>query len=232
MRKKTVILLSGGLDSAANLAFSHHRAEVDGSPLLALTADYGQRAAPAEIRAAQVFARYYDVPHQVVDLKWLGALGGSALTETSLKLPHLERAQLNERLVTEDSARSVWVPNRNGVLIHVAAAYAERLQAHQVLVGFNVEEAATFPDNSLDYLERVNQALELSTATHIQVFSYTVQWNKNQIVSELKKLPRRFPFETVWSCYEGSFSPCLACESCQRLSRAISELAPEVSSVI
>jgi 7-cyano-7-deazaguanine synthase len=104
--------------------------------------------------------------------------------------------------------------------VHVAASFAERLRAEQVVVGFNVEEAATFPDNSVEYINRVNWALALSTLTHVRLFSYTVNWNKVQIVQELKELNPRFPFEEVWSCYESGPAPCEKCESCQRLARA------------
>ena len=104
---------------------------------------------------------------------------------------------------------------------HAAAAYAERLGAEQVVVGFNREEAATFSDNSADYLQRVTHALDLSTANHVKVFCYTLDWDKKQIVAELKKLPKPFPFENVWSCYGGGDAPCGICESCQRLARAL-----------
>src|SRR5205807_1659510 len=138
-----------------------------------------------EIEAASKLASYYQVPHQVVDLSWLGEIGGSALTQSSTEVPQLQKDELDNLKVTHQSARSVWVPNRNGVLIHVAAAFAERMGAEQVLVGFNVEEAATFPDNSVEYLNRVTAALAYSTANQVQVFSYTSAWNKKQIVSEL-----------------------------------------------
>ena len=218
-----VALLSGGLDSAANLAFC----DFEKKSVLALTINYGQRAAARELKAAQSLCEYYGVEHRVVDLPWLGVLGGNSLTDDSRVMPEHSRAQLDEPAATRKSADAVWVPNRNGVLIHVAGAYAERRGASEVIVGFNREEAATFPDNSLEYIRRVNAALALSTATGVEVRSYTVDWDKARIVSELRKLPRPFPFERLWSCYFGSDRPCGKCESCGRLARA---LAPPLSS--
>jgi len=218
MRQPSVILLSGGLDSAANLAFCREHDE----PVLALTIRYGQRAAEREVRAARDLCETYGVEHQTIDLSWLGALGGSSLTEGALTVPELKTSQLDDLSVIRDTAKSVWVPNRNGVLINVAAAWAERRKAKRVVVGFNREEATTFPDNSVDFLNRATRALELSTANHVEVFCYTADLDKREIVRELEKLSNPFPFEKVWSCYMGEEKACGRCESCQRLSRALS----------
>lgn len=219
IKSNSVVLLSGGLDSAANLAFAHAHGD---KPVLALTARYGQRAANQEITAAKSLCRYYDIRHEEVDLSWLGRLGGSSLTEGSLGVPTLGTNQLDDLSVIRDTARSVWVPNRNGVLINAAAAWAERLGASRVIVGFNLEEATTFPDNSMDFLARSSRALELSTANHVDVFTYTGEWDKRRIVAELRKLTSpKFPFELLWSCYHGGEKPCGQCESCRRLARAV-----------
>jgi 7-cyano-7-deazaguanine synthase len=208
--------LSGGLDSSANLALCH---ALD-KPILALTVDYGQRAAKKEIQAAKKLCSHYKVKHEVLDLPWLGDLGGSALTDSKKSMPHLEPYQLDQAELTQETARSVWVPNRNGVLISAAAAYAESLDAQQVVVGFNREEAATFPDNSTEFLRRSSEALVLSTATAVRVFCYTDQLDKREIVAKLRETDPEFPFDLVWSCYEGKEKPCGQCESCRRFKRA------------
>lgn len=213
----SVVLLSGGLDSSANLALAVERDSV----VLALTADYGQRAFSRELEAAREFARYYGVRHEVVDLRWLGRLGGSALTEASRAMPSPGSSQLDDRAICEESARAVWVPNRNGVFLNVAAAWAERMGAARVVLGFNREEAATFPDNSGAFLRAASAALEFSTGGRVQAFSYTTEMDKREIVRALVGLSRPFPFERVWSCYEGEARPCLRCESCRRLERAM-----------
>jgi len=137
-------------------------------------------------------------------------------------MPRLGAQDLDDLEVTQATAKGVWVPNRNGIFIHVAAALAERSDAVQVVVGFNREEAATFPDNSAEYMHRVSRALELSTANHVRVASYTVDWDKFRIVAEMRKIVEKpFPFELLWSCYEGKERPCGGCESCRRLARAL-----------
>ncbi len=215
-RLRTVVLLSGGLDSAANLAIADHFDR----PVLALTVDYGQRAAGPEIRAARKLAEYYGVTHRVLELKWLGELGGSALTQSSIGIPEPASARLDDLKSASETAKAVWVPNRNGVLINAAAALAESLGAQQVVVGFNKEEAATFPDNSSQFLGTSNLALKYSTAGKVKLACYTDMMVKTEIVEALRNLPKPFPFESVWSCYHGGESMCRKCESCKRFFRA------------
>lgn len=220
MGERAVVLLSGGLDSAANLALSQERFQDE--LVLALTACYGQRAEKNEVRASLDLSNYYQVRHETLSLPWLGALGGGALTDSKQEVPRMDPKFLDQASVTQETARQVWVPNRNGVLINVAAAYAERWGAEKIIVGFNSEEARTFPDNSLAYLDRITESLALSTRTRVKVVSYTAEWDKRRIVSELRKLLRSFPFDKIWSCYLGGKAPCRVCESCQRLARAVS----------
>jgi len=220
----SVILLSGGLDSSANLAFACAR----DTAVLALHADYGQRAEASEWKAAERLAAYYGVRLEKLDLRWLGALGGSSLTERARAVPELAASELDELPRIRETAQAVWVPNRNGVLIQAAAAYAERLGARRVVVGFNREEATTFPDNTQDFLERSTHALELSTRNGVEVHCYTTAWDKTEIIENLKSLPKRFPHELVWSCYHSGEAPCGKCESCGRRARALASAGIEV----
>jgi 7-cyano-7-deazaguanine synthase len=218
MKFPSVILLSGGLDSAANLALCSLRDQ----PVLALTVDYGQRAARQEFGAASRLAAHFGVPHQTLDLRWLGGLGGSSLTDSKQSVPELERSQLDTLQVIQETARSVWVPNRNGVLIQAAAAYSEVIGAARVVVGFNREEGTTFPDNTQAFLDASSHALSYSTrAGSVSVHCYTTALDKREIVATLRGLERPFPFELLWSCYHGGDRPCGRCESCQRLKRAL-----------
>lgn len=215
-RKKSVVLLSGGLDSAVNLAWCVMKDE----PVLALTVNYGQRAAQREFEAARRLSDHFKVPHLGLSLEWLGALGGSALTDPKLQMPDLKRSELDSEKAFA-TKKAVWVPNRNGVLIQVAASFAESRGADQVVVGFNAEEAKTFPDNSTEFMEASSRALEYSTANQVRVKCYTDHLTKTEFVTALRSVMPDFPFDLVWSCYEGGPSPCLRCESCNRLARAL-----------
>ncbi|MBI2900019.1 MAG: 7-cyano-7-deazaguanine synthase QueC [Planctomycetes bacterium] len=203
---KGVAILSGGLDSTVSLAVATRRMKV----VLALTFDYGQRAARREREAAARIARHYRVPHAVVATPWLRDITKSALVNRAARLPEHE--------MSERSARAVWVPNRNGCFIEIAAAHAEWLGAERLVTGFNREEAATFPDNSAAYVRAVNRALSYSTANGVQVVSFTANLDKSAIL----RLGRRLgaPIGYVWPCYEGGKAWCRRCESCLRSIRA------------
>jgi 7-cyano-7-deazaguanine synthase len=206
---KGVAILSGGLDSAVSLAAAVRRMDV----VLALTFDYGQRAARRERLAAAAIARRFRIPHRVIALPWLAGITRTALVDRRAALP---LGELSER-----SAKAVWVPNRNGIFIEIAAAHAESLGASRLVTGFNREEAATFPDNSPAYVEAVNRALSYSTATGVRVVSYTAGLDKRGIV----RLGRRLavPLAKVWPCYEGGRAWCRRCESCLRSLRALAD---------
>lgn len=204
---KGVAILSGGLDSTVSLAAAARRMDV----VLALTFDYGQRAARREREASARIACRYGVPHRVVGIPWLAPLTRTALVNRKARLP---RREMSER-----SAKAVWVPNRNGVFIEVSAAHAESLGATRLVTGFNREEAATFPDNSPAYVRAVNRALSFSTANGVRVVSFTGGLDKRAIV----RLGRRLgaPLDLIWPCYEGGRAWCRECESCLRSLRAL-----------
>ena len=98
---------------------------------------------------------------------------------------------------------------------------SDLIGASRVLVGFNREEGATFPDNTRAFMDSLNASLDYSTRGKVRVESLTVDWNKLEIVSELHRLARPFPFEKVWSCYFAGENLCGKCESCQRFIRAV-----------
>lgn len=208
-----VVLLSGGLDSAVNLA----AAAAAGPVALALTFDYGQMAANREIEAAAAMALRYGVEHKIIRTPWLSSIS-SALTDRRLVMPEPETGDLDDPAAAIDSAAAVWIPNRNGVFVNVAAALAEQTGASDVVAGFNAEEAATFPDNGPDYVDAANRALVFSTQARVRIVCYTLELDKAAIV----RLGRRLgaPLDLVWACYRGGVSMCGRCESCRRLARA------------
>lgn len=214
MRPTSIVLLSGGLDSA--LAFAVAQRETD--ILFALTFDYGQRAATRENAAAAAICAKFDIGHKTVALPFFTELPGHPLFDTSAALPQPRTDQLGDTAFTRQSAKAVWVPNRNGIFLNVAAGLAEAGLADCLYVGFNAEEAATFPDNSEGFIKATNKALSFSTLRHIEVIAPPLTLNKSEILKNL--LESDFPLSLVWSCYEGGERMCGLCESCQRLRRA------------
>jgi 7-cyano-7-deazaguanine synthase len=212
---KTVVLLSSGLDSTVNL---YQSLKVD-TVQLALTFDYGQRASKQEIRYAKEICEINGIAHKTVDLRWFRDFTNTSLVSRFSEVPkNIEIDNLNE---CHQTAKSVWVPNRNGIMIHIAAGFAEGLGADEIIVGFNKEEAATFPDNTQEFLDTLNASFQYSTLSQIRVKCYTTHMNKTEIVRLGKEL--NVPFSKVWSCYLDGDKPCGTCESCLRLKRALKE---------
>jgi 7-cyano-7-deazaguanine synthase len=213
--KRSVVLLSGGLDSTVALACALRETLV----VLCLTFDYGQRAAAREVAAAAAIARHYGVPHRTVALPFLGEITSTALVNRKAAVPAPDPRDLRNSTVAHQTARAVWVPNRNGVFVNVAAAFAEALGAGVVVTGFNREEGETFPDNSATFVAAANRALGLSTLRGVKLVSYTQQLDKAEIAALGRRL--NIPWPLIWSCYHGEDEPCGRCESCLRLAAAL-----------
>jgi 7-cyano-7-deazaguanine synthase len=206
-----VVLLSGGLDSAAAVALAP---DVGCGPAAALFFDYGQHAARKEEIAARSIAGFYHIPFERIELPWMARLSKSALVAGAGEPPRWSADRLDE-----EAPRAVWVENRNGILINIAAFCAAERGWDAIVVGFNREEAVAFPDNSEEYVDRVNRALELSLRRVVRVVAPTLGMTKREIVE--RALAFDFPWELLWSCYGGGNLPCGSCESCIRLKRAV-----------
>jgi len=215
--KKSIVLLSGGLDSSVCLAKAIKETQV----VLCLTFDYGQQAAKKEIAAASAMSKHYQVNHQVVILPFLKEITKTALVATNVEIPRPASNDLDNYDKARLSAVEVWVPNRNGIFISIGAAYAESLNCDLIVAGFNREEAQTFPDNSEEFVTAVNQTLNFSTLNHVRVVSYTQKLNKKEIALLAREL--NIPWQYLWSCYRGEETRCGRCESCLRFQRALAE---------
>lgn len=213
--KKSVVLLSGGMDSSVNLLAAKAESEI----VLALTFDYGQRAAPKEQQMAARLASSLRIPHKVLSLPFFKELGRSSLVDTQKTVPTGKSVSIDDMTVSLETAKSVWVPNRNGIFLNIAAGFAESLNADWVVPGFNKEEASTFPDNSDSFLKATTVALSFSTANHVKVKCFTTDLNKTEIVELGNRL--KMDWSMIWPCYFNYDQWCGQCESCQRSNRAL-----------
>lgn len=214
---KSVVLLSGGLDSTVAMAAAMQDSQIT----LALTFDYGQRAAEREAEAAASIARHYRLQHRVMEIDFIKEITNTSLVNKDMVVPTLTLDGLDDELITRETASQVWVPNRNGLFINIAAAFAESMGCGQVVVGFNAEEGTTFPDNTPEYMAAASSALAYSTQNGVIVVSPTVMITKPAMVALGRQL--NIPFHLIWSCYHGAQRMCGECESCLRLKRAMQQ---------
>lgn len=214
---RVVSLLSAGLDSAVNTWYAKRHHDLN----LVLTVDYGQRAASAEIRCASKIASYLNVDHKIIDLKWFREIGKSALLDEKKSIPIDSEVAISNLRISHITAEKVWVPNRNGVLMNIAGAFAESIDADAIVVGFNKEEAATFPDNTQDFLNQTTSAFTYSTRNKVKAISFTTDLHKNAIVK--MGMSMNVDWSMIWPCYFNGNKWCGQCESCQRSLRALNE---------
>jgi 7-cyano-7-deazaguanine synthase len=221
-KKKAVAVLSGGLDSTvATAVFRDYQ-------IHALTFDYGQRGAEMEIKAASKVCLELGAEHTVIKLPWLAELGGSSLTSEA-DIPEPTEEELDDKDICDETARSVWVPGRNIVFTAIATSFAESLGSSIIIVGWDLEEAVTFPDNSKEFLNAFNHVLEVGSFDKIKIEAPLIEMNKLEIVKLGNNIMA--PLELSYSCYKGFKEHCGVCESCMRRIRAFKNAEVEDKTV-
>lgn len=197
----SVLLLSGGLDSAVMLAL-----EVDsgGNPVC-LSFDYGQRHR-RELESARELAHYYRCFHEVAVLP-AGLFAGSALTGTG-NVPHAHYDDATQRLTV--------VPNRNAVFLSLGAALAASRGLSRVLYAAHAGDRAVYPDCRAEFVEAIDAALRLACGVGVE--APLLRKDKRAIVTLGRELS--VPFDLTWTCYEGGDEPCGECGSCRERTEA------------
>ncbi len=204
---KSVVLLSGGLDSVVSLGAFRDKYNIE----LALTFDYGHKSAQDEISASKKICEYYNVKHKIIKLDWLKEITKTALVS--------DKEVPDSGFGTSESAESVWVPNRNGLFLNIAASFADSFGFDYILFGANKDEGATFPDNTEEFRAEISKVFEKSTLKHPKVAAPLINCSKDDIVRIA--IENSVPLEFVRSCYNGGNRHCGACESCNHLKQAL-----------
>ncbi len=201
--KKTVVLLSGGLDSSTCLA----QAISDGFEVVALSITYGQRHIK-ECESAKAIAKHFNVKqHFFLDIN-LSSWGGSALT-SDIPVPS---DGISEGIPV------TYVPGRNTIFIASAMSLAESVGAASVYLGINAVDYSGYPDCRPEYLDAYQSLSNLSSkmaieGNPIQLVAPLINETKMGIVQKAFKLG--VPIDLTWSCYKGFDKPCGVCDSCR-----------------
>lgn len=211
-KPKGITILSGGLDSTVATSVYNNEYE-----LTALTFNYGQHSFNQEVLAASEICHELSMKHVVIDLPWLEKISNSTLT-TNSSIPHPSDNDLDNYDQSLKTAKSVWVPARNTVFSSIALAYAESIHAEIIIVGWDYEEAVTFPDNSKEYLESFNKTIKYGSFDNIEIKAPLIDMTKKEIVETGHK--NNAPMNLSYSCYTGNEKHCGVCESCKRRKRA------------
>jgi len=214
-KQKAVVLLSGGLDSTVALAWAVRECDVR----RAIFVGYAHKAFKMEATVVTGIAWHYKVEITNVRLPFYSEVCQSF---AALKKDGIADGPKEDRGGSDELHR-VWVPNRNMVFVSIAAAFAESLGCEAIVAGLNGEEAEQFPDNSAEFVKRINRALVLSTLSHVELVCPLIDLKKAEILKMGVEL--NVPLELIYTCYEGEEKMCGECMSCVRLKDAMSELS-------
>ncbi|MEA4956265.1 7-cyano-7-deazaguanine synthase [bioreactor metagenome] len=216
-KKKAISVLSGGLDSTVATSFFAKEYDIH-----AITFNYGQKSLDKEISASNEICKKLGMEHTIIDIKWLSNLGNSALTSDNT-IPKVNFQDIDDIEISEKTANKVWVPGRNVVFTAIATSFAESEKADIIIVGWDKEEAVTFPDNSKEFLDSFNNLISVGTISDnkIKIKAPLIDLDKIEIVKLGKRV--NAPMEDSYSCYLGEDKHCGVCESCVRRKRAFME---------
>lgn len=215
-----VVLLSGGVDSTVLL---HHAIKTLGrKPVYALSFNYSQRHSK-ELECAVWQAKAAGAAeHRVVDMAFLGELlkRGTALVTGGAGVPDLRELEPGQR-----SQPPTYVPNRNMILLSIAAAYAEAAGIHQVFYGAQAQDEYGYWDCTTTFVERLNHVLELNRVEPVRVYAPFVRMRKAETVR--LGLELEVDFSHTWSCYRGGDKACGTCPTCAERLAAFKEAGAE-----
>lgn len=203
--KKAVVLVSGGLDSCVTAAIAIEA----GYEVAFLHINYGQLTQNRELAAFNDIANHYNISKRlVVDISYLKDIGGSSLTDTSIKVEEGATDEVGSRLP------STYVPFRNGNMIAIAVSFAEVYGAEKIFIGAVEEDSSGYPDCRAEFFDRFNSLLQigLSPDCHLQIETPIITLSKADIVA--LGLELNAPLHLTWSCYQNEDEACGLCESC------------------
>ena len=197
---RACVLLSGGMDSVTLLHEAARRHEL----VACLTFDYGSKHNACEIPFARLHAARLGVPHHVVALDFMDRLFASDLLRSGGRIPDGHYA--------EDTMKRTVVPFRNGILLAIAAGYAESHGAEMLMIAAHSGDHAIYPDCREEFLGAMATAVREGTYARLEIERPFVHWDKAGIARLGAGLG--VDFRETWSCYKGGELHCGTCGTC------------------
>jgi len=197
---KIIVLVSGGMDSVTAL----YQAAGDYEVLTGLSFDYGSKHNDKELPFAAWHCGQLGIRHEVVKLDFINALFASDLLKSGGEIP--------EGHYEAESMKQTVVPFRNGIMLAVAAGYAESIGAQGIVIAAHAGDHAIYPDCREAFMEPMAGAICAGTYAKIAVIRPFIQARKEDIALTGSKLG--VDFSQTWSCYKGGVKHCGKCGTC------------------
>ena len=188
------------MDSVAALYDAHATWEVTG----VLSFDYGSKHNQREIPFAAAHAKALGVPHEIIELPFINRTFASTLLQSGGEVPDGHYA--------EETMRQTVVPFRNGIMLAIAAGYAESRGAAGLVIAAHTGDHTIYPDCRETFMKAMHEAIHTGTYAGIQVLRPFVAIDKTEIVRRGTMLG--VDFGQTWSCYKGGDLHCGRCGTC------------------
>ncbi|MGA0846407.1 MAG: 7-cyano-7-deazaguanine synthase QueC [Luteolibacter sp.] len=197
---KVCVLLSGGMDSVVALYDSLVCHDV----VACVTMDYGSKHNAREIPLAERHAESLGIPHHVFRLGFIENSFSSSLLKSGGEIPDGHYA--------EPSMKQTVVPFRNGIMLSIAAGFAESLDAEGVVIAAHSGDHAIYPDCRESFMQAMAGAIEQGTYAAVKLLRPFISMDKAAIAKRGAELG--VDFSLTWSCYKGGEIHCGTCGTC------------------
>jgi len=198
MKKDTVIILSGGMDSVTMLHEYHSRIA------LAVSFDYGSNHNAREIGCARWHCTQLGVEHIVIPLTFMSEYFESSLLSGAEAIP--------EGDYRSDNMKSTVVPFRNGIMLSIAAGLAESRKLKHVMMANHGGDHDIYPDCRPEFTSAMSQAMRAGTYPGITLLAPYTYLTKGDIAAHGKRLG--VDYAHTYSCYKGGEKHCGKCGTC------------------
>lgn len=208
---KTLIVLSGGMDSTVALAqFVKNNNKDD---IESITFNYGSKHNEKENLAAKKISDFYGIKNTLVHLPFINDLFKSDLLLSGGDIP--------EGHYADPSMKKTVVPFRNGIMLAIAAGYAESINADKLILGNHTGDHSIYPDCTKEFTSPMAEAIKNGTYTKVELINPFGSINKTDICKIGHEL--KVPFELTWSCYVGGEKHCGKCGTCYERKEAFKD---------
>jgi len=197
---KVIVLVSGGMDSVCAL----YQVDRDHEVVGALSFDYGAKHNHRELPFARHHAEALGVPHETIDLGFIGEHFASDLLTSGGEIP--------EGHYEEESMKQTVVPFRNGIMLAVAAGFAESRDAEGLVIAAHAGDHAIYPDCRETFMGPMADAIRHGTYAAIELLRPFIALRKEDIAAKGAALG--VDFAKTWSCYQGGERHCGRCGTC------------------
>jgi 7-cyano-7-deazaguanine synthase len=198
---KTVMALSGGMDSTtmlASLIAKGHKVEC-------LFFTYGSKHNRYETTAAQKVAEYYGVPcHGAIDL--------APVMKTFKSDLLLSGGDIPEGHYSDKSMERTVVPGRNMIFLSILAGHAWSIGAENIAIGIHQGDHAIYADCRKEFYKAMDSAIYLGTDRRVQIIAPFINIDKSDILEI--GLTLKVPYELTRTCYKDQPHACGKCGSC------------------